>query len=181
VAVDHDAHQAADVLLQLGADATDALMLAVEAPNKLWFLETFKAMVGHHTHASRRVLERMDWAQCAVARGHTPLTLAIFYERYEAMRLLLCNGRLPVHFIEEPVHSPSSATAAEGGGGGHKRKCTAMDLALVRNNADAILLLGAARAVAQEPAGALPASNKRQLRHHSSASSAASAHSLSVC
>ena len=53
-----------------------------------------------------------------------------------------------------------------------------MDLALVRNNADAILLLGAARAVAQEPAGALPASNKR---HRSSASSAASAHSLSVC
>ena len=165
VAVDNEAFQAAELLLQLGANATEALMLAVET-HSLWFLKTFKAIVcsKSHTPACRRMLERMDWAQCAVAKGHTPLTLAIFLERYDAMRLLLCNGQLPAHFINEPVHSHSpSSSAAEPTANSNKRKCTAMHMALISRNADAIMLLGAATAVAPTAASDHPPNaNKRR-------------------
>ena len=188
-AVEHEAYQAAEVLLQLGADATEALLLAVET-HRLWFLEAFHAMVCHqsHTPACKRMLERMDWAACAVAKGHTPLTLAIFFERYDAMRLLLCDGRLPARFIDEPVHSLSSSfsaiqllhqqqereeeedeptlpplpSPAGGGTGTGKRKCTAMHIALLRRNADAILLLGAARAIATDDSGGARATKRRR-------------------
>ena len=170
--MDHDAYQAADVLLQLGANATDALMLAVEA-RKLWFLETFRSMVVcHPSPISRRMLERMDWAQCAVARGHTPLTLAIFFERYDAMRLLLCDGQLPVHLIDEPVHSLSapSSSPTTPSPANLKRKCTAMHIALIRRNADAILLLGAARAMAPAADGDLLLATAAKRRRRTSVS-----------
>ena len=156
-AVEQNSYQAAEALLRMGADATDALMHAVQEA-QLWFLEAFShlgstlptpmSMVLSATPPpmtiARRMMDRMDWGRCAVATGQTPLTLAVFLERTDAIRLLLCNGRLPTRLVREPVYGFVTA-GSRISRPPQQRKCTALDMALTRrSNTEAVSMLRSA-------------------------------------